>query len=527
MLRELLASFDIDTGRAAAALQQIDGALSKTKGTLGALADAFIGSALVGGMKSFVQDQIDAAKEVRLTAQKLGVSTEMLQEFQFAAGAMGVSAEGAATGLKFLNKNIGLALGGNEEAAKTFGKLGVQLKNADGTVRELGDVLPEVADKFQGMGSQQERTAAAMELFGRQGADMLPLLQDGAKGVDALRERFHELGGGMSTDFIARAKEAGRAMGATKFGLTAFKREIVYEALPAVTRIAKIVQGWTANLIRLSRQTNVARYAAVALGGATAVASARAAVGFSKLLGVVPKDAGFWKAALGLGEIGLVVAAVAFLALAFEDLFVFMQGGDSVIGDLMTKFLGVEEAANFSVALNQAWDSISQTFRGLLPTLTDVVSVLLKAGVQVAPILVSALNFVVRVLASAVTLLAAFVETLTKIPEAIKKGDFSVISKVVDRAGDAVFGRKGLFDLSSSNSLADYGVPAENIGTIPSTRSPTSFSRGATVTQTNKVNVTVQGGQTPQETAARVKGGVQGALDGELQAAMAAAIGGG
>jgi hypothetical protein len=60
-------------------------------------------------------------------------------------------------------------------------------------------------------------------------------LQGGPQKIEELRQRFYDLGGGMSKDFIDKAKEAGRAMGGVKMGLSAFKRAIAYEAFPYLT----------------------------------------------------------------------------------------------------------------------------------------------------------------------------------------------------------------------------------------------------------------------------------------------------
>ncbi len=343
-LREVLAEFDVDTGKAESKLKSFDGHMANVAGTLGALVDHFAGSAIVHGIREFISGQIEAGSRVNDLSERLGVGTDDLQKFQFAAGLSGVGAEEAAKGLQFLNKNMGMALEGNKEAVETFTKLGVAMKDGEGNVRELGDVIPEVADAFEQMGSDQERTAAAMKIFGKSGAGLLPLLKGGAHGLKELSEEFDRLGGGMSEGFVKAADSAGDEIDKLKFAMNGWKSQIAMVILPLIERGAKKLQGWMGMLRKVTGETRLASLVWGVFGIASAGASAKAAVGFSKLLGVVPKDASFWKAALGLGEIALVIAAIAILVLIFEDLFTFLEGGDSVIGDVIESLFGVGAA---------------------------------------------------------------------------------------------------------------------------------------------------------------------------------------
>lgn len=524
-LRELLATFDIDTGAASQALGRIDGALDGAKSKLGALASAFVGSAIVGGLKSFVEGQIDAAKEVRLTAQKLGIGVEQLEEFRFAAETMGVSAEGAGVGLKFLNKNIGLALEGNQEAVQTFKKLDVAIKDSHGNVREIGDLLPEVADSFAKMGSQQERTSAAMKIFGRQGADLLPLLQGGAKGVDELRERFHLLGGGMSDDFIAKAKDAGRAVSGARFGFAAWKRNIAFEFFPIITSFGNKMQIVIGFLQKVTHETSLAKGAAITLGIGAAAGALKAAVGFASLLGVIKKGSGLLEGVISLGWFGLVIAAVALLVLGIQDLWTFMQGGDSVIGDLVTRFLGLDEASSFHASLLQGWEAIKQSFEGLGPPLKQVGLLLLDIAIKAAPYVVAAVEGVVRMVGSAIVAVSALAGALADLAAG---KDLSEVGDHLFKASSAIFGKKGLLGEDAWKSNAQ--LQAENRG--GPTRMAVGFEDGpvrggVNVNQVNNVTNNISGVKDASAAGQAAKNGTKDALGGELKNAMGAVATGG
>lgn len=538
MLRELIAKFSIDGSQASSQMKHLDAGVSSLGSKLGGLAEAFIGSAIVHGIGEFVKSQIEAGSRVKDLSDKLGVGGEELQRFQFAAGQVGVSSEGAAQALGFLNKNVGMAIEGNAEATQTFAKMGVALKDGSGGVRELGDMLPEVAEAFANMGSHQERTAAAMQIFGKSGASLLPLLKDGAAGLVAMNAEVDRLGGTMDDGFVHAAKKAGDELYSLKFALNGWKSQIAVAILPGLTRMVVKLQGWIGTLRKVTKETNLAKVAWLAMGAGAAAASAKAAMGFAKLLGVLPKGASFWKTVLGLGEIGLVIAAVVGLVLVFEDLFQLVTGGESLIGDLITEFLGAEEAANFTKSLSDAWEQISQVFVGLGPQLKEVGRMVMDLAVKAAPYLISAFEFIVKLIASAIVGLATFAGVIGKVAGALiklKNGDNSGIDslggdlgKIIDKGGDAIFGKGGLFGDAGPKAAA---VPIDMGEIDGKVRNPTAFKRGAggttQVSQTNKTEVNIHGVKDAAAAGEAARSGVESALDGSLNDALAASLAGG
>ncbi len=523
MLRELLASFNIDTAQATAAMSKIDVALEKTSSTLGALASAFVGSAIVHGMSEFISHQIEAGSRVNDLSERLGVGVEELQSFQFAAGLAGVGSEEAAKGLQFLNKNIGEAIGGNKEAVETFAKLGIELKDAHGGVRETGDILPEVADKFAELGSDAERTALAMKIFGKAGAGLIPLLKHGAEGLTEMQAEFERLGGGMSKEFVAAADEAGDEIDKLKFGLNNFKSQIAFAILPLITRGAQKFQDLTVRLIRLNKETHLAKASWVVFGAASSAASAKAAVGFAKLLGVVPKDAGFWKTVLGLGEIVLVAALVALVALAFEDLFTLLTGGDSVIGDVIDGLFGVGASKQFVVDVKKAFAELHETVDAFKPLLDELSGSFggmwpyIMFGIKsVAKFMVGSLAFSLRlalqIIKSAISQMGVLIDG---------------VGGIATAAGE-MLGNDTLKNAGASLTKTGALVGLANKGTVPESQvfggerpMPPDFN------QKNEINVNVQGGKDPAATGKAVETGVRDALGPHIDTALAATLGSG
>jgi hypothetical protein len=418
------------------------------------------------------------------------------------------------------------------------------------------DVLPAVADKFAGMTSQAERTAYSMKIFGRQGADLIPLLEGGAGGLDKLTARFHELGGGMDENFIAKAKDAGKAMSGMRFTFEAFKRQIAVQFFPAVAAFGKKMQSLGAFINGVTKETEVASYAFVVLGAAASAAGLKAFAGWARFLGILPKGGSIWKTLFNMGELGLIIAGVVILALAFEDFFTFLRGGESIVGDLIEKFVGFGEAKTLLDELRGAWELISGLFAQDLGTLQPVIDLLKSAADGVLPYIVASFVDIVKIIAAAVVGLAA----LTKGFLQLTRLDFDGLKKTADATITTLFGDKGLLSNSavgnqilrknakadaedrfgkdrpeqawlSPQTYAPLGAAVTNLAPgfqptqafLPGSGGAPAQAGGVTQTNNNDIRVTVNGGQTNAETGAVVGRAVRdGVTQADLQQARAA-----
>lgn len=518
-LRVLAAVFDIDTGVAEKKLRAFDGTMKHAKSALATLATSVVGAFSVGMVKNFIQDQIELGSKINDTAEKLGVTTEQLQKFQFAAGLSGVEAESAAQALGFLNKNIGAAITGGAEQADTFRKLGIVLKNNDG-VRELNDIVPEVADAFAKLGSDQERTALSMQLFGKSGASLIPLLKQGSGELAKLSGEFDALGGGLDDAFIKKADEAGDEIDKLKFAMTGLKSRVAVAVLPTVTEFAKKLQGMAVFAIKLAKETRIVKEGIALLGVVAAAAGVQAAAGWAKFFGLVPKGGSIWKTLLNMGELGLIIAGVAVLFLLFEDFFTFLNGGKSVIGALIEQFLGLETAKTLLADINSAADLLAGLFATDLGTLAPLVDLFKSLGKEVIPFVLAGFVDMVRVIAGGVVALGAFVKGFAQLTQL----DFAGAGKTLSAT------TKVLGELLSKSSVGDLAIHAKaNAAYVPEAPiMPYYGNRGGgeptSISQTNQTTINVNGGATNAETGRVVAGAVRGVLDANSLRQAAAAV---
>jgi hypothetical protein len=150
---------------------------------------AAAGTAAAVGIGAAVKGTIDAADEMSKAASKFGVPIEELSRLKYAADLSDVSLATLGTSLGALSRNMVKAAEGTGPMAEAFANAGVAVKNADGSLRATTAVLSDISDAFLAMPDGAEKTALAMQLMGRSGREMIPLLQGGSKALaDAAAE---------------------------------------------------------------------------------------------------------------------------------------------------------------------------------------------------------------------------------------------------------------------------------------------------------------------------------------------------
>lgn len=154
------------------------------------MAAVAVGAAVAGVGIAFMasmRNVIATADETEKAAQKLGLTGEALTSLRHAADLSGVSAEQLSQGITRLNK---AAAGGST----ALDVMGVSARDANGALKSSDAILKEVAGKFASYADGAAKSALAQELFGRSGAELIPLLNAGADGINAMQQEAADLG---------------------------------------------------------------------------------------------------------------------------------------------------------------------------------------------------------------------------------------------------------------------------------------------------------------------------------------------
>jgi len=149
-----------------------------------------------------------ATNDIERQAAVLGISTDEFQKWQYAAKMSDVNAQELAIGLKLLSRNMEDASSGSGDAAKYFSAMGVSVKTTEGHLRPLNDVMGDIMDKFTSWEDGPRKIAIAMQLFGRSGETIIPLLNKGRTGFNELAEEARKFGVILSPDLIRKGSEA-------------------------------------------------------------------------------------------------------------------------------------------------------------------------------------------------------------------------------------------------------------------------------------------------------------------------------
>jgi hypothetical protein len=182
---------------------------SDVKKSLEKLALAGIGmvTAVVGATVGIVHHSHEAIIGLGNMAQAVGTNVEMLSTLQYAALRTNVPFEAITGSMGKLAKAAFAAQNGNVQLRDVFQRLGVNVVDSNGRLKDTGDLLSEVAPKFAGMSDGAGKTALAMLLFGRGGATIIPFLKDWASGQSELTENSKKFGMTLTSDVIEKAQK--------------------------------------------------------------------------------------------------------------------------------------------------------------------------------------------------------------------------------------------------------------------------------------------------------------------------------
>ena len=209
------------------------GALGAAFGVLGGVA---AGAISVSALKGAV-DMLDTLDDL---SEKTGIATESLAALRYAGEVVGTPIEALATGVRKLSLNMAAAAGGGKEQAAAFQAIGVAFKNLDGSLRGSDAVLGDIASKFASFRDGPEKAALAVELFGKSGADLIPLLNKGAAGIADLRTEAERLGVVFSGDLAANAAEFNDNLKKIQLSGQAFGATMAAEVLPTLNELARL-----------------------------------------------------------------------------------------------------------------------------------------------------------------------------------------------------------------------------------------------------------------------------------------------
>lgn len=222
---------------------------------------ATLATAALGALSIAVGKAINDADQIRDLSIRLGTSTETLSAFGYAAQQTGTDLDALGQGMKILARNATDAQKATSEQAAIFSALGISVTDAEGKLKNLGDLIPEVATAFQGMEDGTQKTALALALFGKSGTELVEFLNQGEDGLDAFAEKARQLGIVIDGETAQAADDFNDILGDLKAIISGGALTIAKEMLPALKQAA-------IDLARFAQEGDLAKNVAGALSGA-------------------------------------------------------------------------------------------------------------------------------------------------------------------------------------------------------------------------------------------------------------------
>lgn len=205
----------------------------------------FEGAALIGGITGIYAN---LSLELSRTADNLltlsstsGLSTDTLQELQYASEFVDVSVETMNGSMAKMIRTMSDARDGNKDLQKEFARLGVRYKETDGTLRDAETTFYDLIDALGNVNNETERDSMAMDIFGRSARDLNPLIEAGSKRLRELGNQAHEAGYVLSNDLLQSAGELDDEMQEMNRKVEAVKLQLGIALLPILTKLVDII----------------------------------------------------------------------------------------------------------------------------------------------------------------------------------------------------------------------------------------------------------------------------------------------
>lgn len=203
--------------------------------------EALVTGVAAGAFAKMAKDVIDMGDAIYDATQKLNIGASALGALHFAAEQSGGSVESMDRALQFLNKNMGLASQGNQSAIDTFSRLGL---NVSALVKLKSDeAFLAVADAINKLGTAADQAAAAQQVFGKGGAEMLPVIRAGTDAIIQLGIEAQKTGSLLTDDQAMAMNNASDSIKTLTASWQGLKIELVQGFVPAISWVVDKLAG--------------------------------------------------------------------------------------------------------------------------------------------------------------------------------------------------------------------------------------------------------------------------------------------
>jgi hypothetical protein len=203
---------------------------------------AGIGTVAVGQFLTRTATQaIQYGDEISKAAVKSGLAVEAISSLAYAAKQTDVDLGSLSTSIRKMQIALSEAATGGKSQKQALDALGLSIEKIK--MLKPDEQFELLADRISMLSNPADRARAAVALFGKAGADLLPLFEQGAAGIRAAREEAEKLGIVLSDKQIKILSDADDAVKKFTQSWDALAAKLTAAVLPAITSVLRELTG--------------------------------------------------------------------------------------------------------------------------------------------------------------------------------------------------------------------------------------------------------------------------------------------
>ena len=186
------------------------------------------------------------ADDLNTLARQTGLSTDTLQEFQYASAFIDVEVSTMTGSLTKLTKNMYSASTGSKSASSAFETLGVNIYNADGSLRDSYDVFLDSIDALGKIDDEARRDGLAMSIFGKSAQQLNPLILAGSGALEEYARQAREAGYVLDSETLGAMNAVNDEVDAMKLQFEALENQLGTAVAPVIHEVILSMQDFVA-----------------------------------------------------------------------------------------------------------------------------------------------------------------------------------------------------------------------------------------------------------------------------------------
>lgn len=431
---DLAAAGGLNLADAASTTVQMMGSFGLGAGDAARIADALAGAA--NASSADVSDLTQAMSQCSAQAALAGWSLEDTSAALALFADHGVKGSDAGTSLKTMLQRLAAP---TQEAATAMAALGLEVRDSDGSMKDVGSIAGELQGKLGGL-SEAQRDAALQTIFGSDASRAAAIMmQAGTEGLQKYRDA--------TADSTAAEEMASAQKGDLSWAIENMQGALESASIVIGDRLAPVIEG-AATLIGnmaqgFSELPGPVQTAIVAAGGLLAVLGPVLMVA-GAILGALPAISegmavlgGAFAVPLGpaAAVVGAIAGVIAVLVACWNESAAFRDAVTGAVGELSQTVQGV---IDFLAPYIQQF---AQSAMGVIGSLMDtVVPVVAGALAVIIDTVVPALGAILQTVGSVFGTILATVSSIMDSIKMVIDGTWNVIKGIFDTVVGLIVG---------------------------------------------------------------------------------------